>query len=957
LRWLALALLNAPSPAGAAEAGRSEGPEPAGKAEEGAALFSEDDLALLTFEISGHQLADSMNAYVTRGGVFLPLGELARSLDLAISVDADHGLAEGWVINESRLFQLDLTEMKARVAGVETRLARTEVAVWEGDIYLRSDVLEKLLPLRLRADVRAMALIGTASEPLPFESRLQRELLRKKMSGQAQGAQTGVIVPAPYALFTPPAVTVNANLSNDSGRGVDRKIDAAISGDLLHSSLRAFLSTDENTRPNSLRLSLERRDPDGNAVGFGGVTRIGVGDVYTPPLQLGPAGRGGRGVFLSSEPLERAGVFDRIDINGELPSAYDVELYVNEVLTAAQTGAGDGRYRFTDVGLIYGLNILRLVFYGPNGERREETRRINVGSGALAPGETRFSMGVVQDGMPLVSFGGSDGSAGAPVSRHQLRLSARIAHGLSRATTLVGGVSRYQPGDAPSRGLLSAGLITSVRGVAIQAISGADSSGGRALSTAVAGRPLGIGVQLRHAEYSGGFVDETQIGSSGGDVRRATHVNVDVQPRLAGFSLPISADFSLISSGGGQSQRSLGLRTSKSLGGVLVSTAFNLDENRSPGSRARTAKMALDLSTLIPGQWQLRGRLDTSASPRFQLSSIGGTIQKNSDRLAFSLSGQHNFGRQQGTLFTAGLTLRTGRGDVAMNAGYETSQRQLRLGLRLSTGVLFDPLAGRYRVSGPSAATGGAAAIDAFVDRNGNGLRDEGDDPVPNLLVSGGRDTVVTNAEGRTLVTGLSDAVRGHIRFDASELDDPYVVGPAPSLRLMPHAGRTIVLPYAMTATAEVELSALTQGSGSAKGRPLAALSIELIDATGKVAHGGRTEYDGTLLLQQVRPGSYHIRIEPDQAARLGLRLHGTPRLDISPKGGLLSQKLTVTFNGRPQAMVEPKWRPEADTPAALRARPVLRGKKGAKPRGALSARMDGGWRAARGTPSLVRSI
>src|SRR5690349_11752811 len=55
------------------------------------ALFTDDDLLLFEVSSSGVELTDALSAYSSRAGLFLPLGELSRLLDLSIVVDPPAG--------------------------------------------------------------------------------------------------------------------------------------------------------------------------------------------------------------------------------------------------------------------------------------------------------------------------------------------------------------------------------------------------------------------------------------------------------------------------------------------------------------------------------------------------------------------------------------------------------------------------------------------------------------------------------------------------------------------------------------------------------------------------------------------------------------------------------------------------------------------------------------------------
>lgn len=128
-------------------------------------LFTPDDLLLFEVEAEGRLVSDALPAYSAPSGVYLPLGELARMLELAIVVDPSRARADGWVLREERTFRLDLAAGTAEAGGRELRLAPEDAALAQGEIYVRAALLEELLPLRLKADARSLMLevSGSAS--------------------------------------------------------------------------------------------------------------------------------------------------------------------------------------------------------------------------------------------------------------------------------------------------------------------------------------------------------------------------------------------------------------------------------------------------------------------------------------------------------------------------------------------------------------------------------------------------------------------------------------------------------------------------------------------------------------------------------------------------------------------------------------------------------------------------
>ena len=72
--------------------------------------------------------------------------------------------------------------------------------------------------------------------------------------------------------------------------------------------------------------------------------------------------------------------------------------------------------------------------------------------------------------------------------------------------------------------------------------------------------------------------------------------------------------------------------------------------------------------------------------------------------------------------------------------------------------------------------------------------------------------------------------------------------------------------------------------SGTARG--LSALEVQAFSGDGTLAAEGRTAYDGTVIFERLKPGSYSVRIDVDQAKRLKLRFTSSVEFTIPAKGG-----------------------------------------------------------------------
>lgn len=860
--------------------------------------FGADDLLWMELKAGDVQLTDTMNVYASRSGVFVPLGEFARLLDLAIGVFPAQRRAEGWVLSPDRQLMIDLNSRTATVSGRRIIFTVDQAAIYADDLYIRVDLLEQLLPVRLRADTAAQFMDLTATEPLPFQQREARAR-RLAQAGMRSDDAEGVRVATPYRLLSPPAFDVNVGgqLTRDGVNQAGR-YDIRAAGDLLWAGFEGYVGSNDDGEVSDVRVLLSRKDPDGQALGPLGGTRAGIGDVFTPSMPIGAAGFGGRGLFYTSAPLENLDLATPLNLRGELALGEEVELYVNEVLQAAQTSPVQGRYEFLDVPLAFGLNTIRLVFYGSQGQTREVVRRINFGAGQIEAGQFRFRLGVVEQGVTVFDVG--DRSPASATG--ETRFVAMIDYGVSSALTFAAGVAHFTPeGGAEARSVGMMGLRASVGPIAAQLDAARDDMGGQGATLGLAARPFGISILGRHSEYSGGFIDETrQLGvSSQAALERASDLRVDGQIGPPGGSgLPVSLNLRRLERVNGERVVNGELRASAPIGRFYASSSIAL-EDESGGAVDRQRWLgASDVATLVSSRLQLRGGVSYELSPDARLETAYATADwQVSDTNAIRVGVIKVLGPQGETSLQASNLWRAPRFDLALNASYETEAQEWRLGLQLGFGLSYDPFDRRYHITRPGPAAGGAVAINAWIDENGDGLRQPGEPGVGGVVAETPSGPVTTDADGQALAVGLGDAASARVRLDSGNVDDPFLVAGAPVREFVPRPGGMAVIDYPMQRSAEVELTGrLRRADGST--RALAAMGVELVPENGGAPVAGRSDHAGVIFFEDIRPGNYTVRLDPEQARTLNLRMVTPVQVTVPGTGGFVrAGAVDVTFN------------------------------------------------------------
>jgi hypothetical protein len=422
----------------------------------------------------------------------------------------------------------------------------------------------------------------------------------------------------------------------------------------------------------------------------------------------------------------------------------------------------------------------------------------------------------------------------------------------------------------------------------VQADVAADQRGGLAVAAGVAGEIFGASAFVRHAEYRGGFTDETVISSDlGRPPIRNTLLTADMSlPFFGGAAVPVSLRVLRDGFRDGGVAWTGTARASTSIAHTLVSTGFDYQREKRLDIRpVERLTGNLSLSRLVDFDWQLRAGADFDLLPRATLRAIGATVDRTvTERLTLRLGYGQTFGIARDSAVQASGVLRLPFADVSLTGDYATRHDDWRVALQVSFGALFDPGRRRYLVTPPGVASGATASLQAFVDADGDGRFGPGDKPAPNVVVEGGLGNAVTDAEGHALVTGLGVAPTAQVRVDITDVDSLYLVAPPATVEFEPRPGQVLSIPYPLQPAGEVYARVFVRRADGETG--LSALRMQLV-RDGRPALAATSEFDGSVVFSGVRPGIYQLEIDPEQAQRFHMRLREPVTLSVFADGAL----------------------------------------------------------------------
>ena len=866
-----------------------------------AAAPQTEDL-ILEIRLGKYVVADTFVAQFGDGITYLPVAQFAEALEIGADLNLDRKQVAGKVGVKQIAWSIDAAKGVLRHGGDEETLAAGSFFVAIDDIYLDSRLFEKLWPLAITVRLNLLRLTLESKEPLPIEERLAREEAHKRLRNQ-------YVYPdfpqrtSPYQLWSIPQGDLQLSSQVDRSQSSPQYYSALASGDLLYMTGRLFVTGANVNSPPDVRFNLSRADGAGGVFGLPAMKQFALGDITTPAFQNITNGRLERGVVASSFPLDLPSGYDRTVIQGDALPGWEAELYRNDTLLDYQVVPAQGQYRFINVPLLIGTNILRVVLYGPQGQRREDVKRLYVGPGVASPGKGywRFSLSDANQTLFDINQANSQLFGFTNEPRSGLVGSAEYLYGINQDWSIGSSFVRAPPNNATvavspaARNYGSAILRTNQLGIFFTEQATVSDSGGTAFDS-VAQTTIGdyglTGEYLRLNKFESEAID---FGADALVERARIHLDGDFGP------LPFMADPVNFAVEGVRDRFQSGRVDTSVLhslflrfGRTYLSNSVSFAQNQVTGVTANTLQ-GLATGNLLLGKVTMRGQLQYDPENSFQLQSFNGTAEYrwSPDILYRATVDQTLVGR---SITGFGLSASRDFGGFLLGAGGRiATDGSLTFGLTLSVSFAGTP-SGHLLTSSKPIADRGSLAARVFLDRNLNGVYDAGDKLLPNatLDIDHRRDFLGQSVDGDVVRTGIEPYRRTNISVNEASLTDPYMK-PVDGTSFVPRPGHMeqIDLPVVETAEAEGDLQLGDQDAP----RPLPGIKIELRDASGKIAQETTSAYDGYFYFSKLIPGHYAVAIDQsaDRAASYEYVL--PPAFDVAP--GAIKTGLGITAHRR----------------------------------------------------------
>lgn len=795
---------------------------------------------------------------------FVPVTGIAQILKFPTTFDPATLKVEGEFFNPQNRYSIDAEN------GTYTVLDEThplpEGSILKGqdnnDLYVTVDFLNQIWSLDLEVDIYDQSLSIGTNRKLPVELEIEREKRQKKLERQKQEKEEQkkfetnyIYTPNGYRLLGPQTFFLSQRLRWDnSQKDLKSSTFASGEGDFLGTSASYSLNiSNEKSVINieDFAIRLRRQDYKSGKILPFGLDLIDLGDIAVRSPSLVAGSLQGTGLYVSTDRDRQNVDFDEVIIEGNAQPGWDVEVYSRGVLIDFGVVDELGRYRFENVPLTFGNNNIRLVFYGPQGEIEERTETYSIARSFLKPGEMTYQAGVVKRGDRVINL--SDNRENNGETDSTFRINRGINSYMSGYATftnlnLNGTLEKYISLGANFNALGGYGQVEAYKQL----------DKGTALDVRYARNFLGFDTNFRSSLYK-----DFESQKTGRDAnRKETETSLSVIKRFASSFAPLNLGFSLDHTTYAEADSETRLSTAQSIGTPRLGNLSHTTTTSFSAGHMIDADGQLAFGRSLSDNFGLNSKLSYDYFPQKQFNSADFSLSyTDNDRLTASL------GYGQSLVNTDSRTVSLG---AAYN--FDTFTGNANLSWDSADGIDF--LIGANTTFGPQGEDNlyefrrkfdgqpTRLSIRLFEDINGDGIYGPEDTPLPGarVVLNGGRKSGLSDEEGYIDIAPAGGEGSTTITLDRKSMtSNPFLIparkdGYITILR----AGTKPHIDFPLTMSGTVDGTIRDQN-----GRGMAGITVQLIDAQGKLAGENVTVFDGFYSFELVRPGRYVVQVHP----------------------------------------------------------------------------------------------
>ena len=803
--------------------------------------FSAENEYIYRFKFKeGYNISNDIILYQYSDYWYLPFYNLGVRLGLNLAFSPELGKIEGDILKKDNSFSLSIKNCDVKYHGKRDDFDCNVVVLYENEVYVRIDYVEKWLPLKINIDSLKQVAIIETDKPFPLKEKIKRS---RKKTGSLRSSDGEIDygnphAPEKYYLFD--GLFIDQNISftgtkNPSAQTKKMGHQTKISGQVLgfETLFRTSGEVGEKLTTNRY-LNFKKHNQKGTMLEVLEIKNIELNDIAFPSQDLVGGGSQLKGVSINNFSAGVKSSYSKHNFQGFLKEGWEVELYSEDVLLDRRESNESGRYEFKNLDLKYGRNKYKLIFYGPHGEEKIEHKTIQISQKMLKSKKLyyQFVNGKDKDDQRL----------NALILRK--RLSKKFTSDFSHTQAVLDS----SPNNTKK---LTNFINMSLHGFAensiFTTIFSKNFSQGNA--TQFIGTFLLTGLTSR-VEYSIFSNYQSALVNVSGDSFLEKEYKGSFNFSIP-FFIPISTRVQLKKQVDDKNlyTEDINIGMSMSYRGFYLNNIYSWDSTNRRWKDSAFLRKSL-------------GRLNIK---------LGGDYSQVDNLISYSLNLRRKFGKSfsinstyskqilsKVQQFQLGVSNVFDRVRANLNLSYDSDENQsISIDLDYGAGLLLR--AKRKFMNNSAITSSGNVSISVFHDLNHNMIQDEGEPSLPNVAVRiiQSNFSTKTDNSGTAFVSNLIPYKPYDAEIDLKELSNIDLRSLKSGIRFWSKPGTITNVELPMGSFGDVEGTIYEKNNGAIKAKNNIILS--LIDSNGDEITKTNSDSDGYYIFQKLIPGKYKI--------------------------------------------------------------------------------------------------
>ena len=369
-------------------------------------IISFDDVPV-DFIVNGYLRFETDVIITESNKIYINIEDLFTNLGIKCNSENDRYQLTGFIENENKTYNIDFN---AKQITIGNRIIKSTNGIINESsaIYVESTVITEAFGLGIIFNYRSLSIKMEANFELPIIKQLRLEQMHQNVS-KLQNKQiiADTILKRDYHLLEFGMMDWSLSSYQTKNEITNNRVVLGVGAEILFGQANVSVYYDDKYKFDKRQLYYNWRWVDNDK---SVIRQAQLGKIYNQSISFIEAPVVGAAISNTPTTIRKAS--GSYTINEYTEPNWTVELYINDVLIDYTVADASGLFVFK-VPIVYGYTTIKLKFYGPMGEERFEERTKNIPFTFMPAKELEYSAsgGVLQDstgsrfGRGIINYG------------------------------------------------------------------------------------------------------------------------------------------------------------------------------------------------------------------------------------------------------------------------------------------------------------------------------------------------------------------------------------------------------------------------------------------------------------------------------------------------------------------------------------------------------------------------